>query len=238
MILEEFDRDEFLRRHWQRKPLLIRHSGDPFTDPIDADELAGLACEETIESRIVTRRANDSWQVSHGPFDADTFSGLGEKDWTLLVQAVDQVDPDVARLKSHFEFLPGWRIDDVMVSYACAGGGVGPHFDYYDVFLIQGLGRRHWRIGERCDSNTPLRENTELRLIKEFTSVREVVLEPGDILYLPPRYAHQGTSLDDSLCYSVGFRAPSFAELLQGYVDQICDSLSEDQRFRRPGSVR
>jgi len=234
MILEGFDHDEFLRTYWQRKPLLIRHSGDPFLDPIDPDELAGLACEGVIESRIVTSHSDDNWQLMHGPFKAEAFAGLGEKNWTLLVQAVDQVDPDVALLKSCFDFLPSWRIDDIMVSYACAGGGVGPHFDQYDVFLIQGMGKRHWRIGERCDHSSTLRENTELRLLQKFATVQEVVLEPGDILYLPPRFAHHGTSLGESLCYSVGFRAPSFAELLQGYGDELTDSMNEDERFEDP----
>jgi len=234
MILEGFDHNEFLRTYWQRKPLLIRHTGEPFVDPIDADELAGLACEETIESRIVSRHSDDTWHLSHGPFKAETFPELGNKNWTLLVQAVDQADPDVALLKSYFDFLPGWRIDDVMVSYACTGGGVGPHFDQYDVFLIQGQGSRRWQIGDRCNHSTALREDTELRLLQEFTMEREVVLELGDILYLPPRFAHHGISLDESLCYSIGFRAPSFAELLQGYGDELVDSLSEDERFEDP----
>ena len=234
MILDGFDQDRFLRSYWQRKPLLIKHQGEAFIDPIDADEVAGLACEQEIESRIVTSPDADNWQVSHGPFDVESFSRLGKKDWTLLVQAVDQVDPDVALLRRYFEFLANWRIDDIMVSYACEGGGVGPHFDQYDVFLIQGKGRRRWKIGDRCSSDTALRKNTELRLIKQFEPVREVVLEPGDILYLPPRFAHHGTSIGESLCYSVGFRAPSIAELLLGYSDELSATLSEDQRFEDP----
>ena len=234
MILEGFDSDEFLRRYWQREPLLIKHAGKPFVDPIDPDELAGFACEAAVESRIVSRHSDDNWQVCHGPFDSDRFATMGEKEWTLLVQAVDQLHPDVALLKSHFGFLPGWRIDDIMVSYACDGGGVGPHFDQYDVFLIQGMGRRSWQIGERCDSGTVLRKNTDLRLIQEFSAVQELVLESGDILYLPPRFAHHGTSQGESLCYSVGFRAPSVIELLQGYADELTATLSADQRFEDP----
>ncbi|MBT8145994.1 MAG: cupin domain-containing protein, partial [Gammaproteobacteria bacterium] len=231
MILEGFDHDEFLATYWQRQPLLIKHTGEPFADPIEPDDLAGLACEETVESRIVAKCSDRRWQISHGPFDVADFAGLGEKDWTLLVQAVDQLDPDVALLKGHFDFLPGWRIDDVMVSYASTDGGVGPHYDQYDVFLIQGMGKRRWKIGGRCDSTSPLQEGTELRLLQEFTTVQEVVLEPGDILYLPPRYAHHGISLGESLCYSIGFRAPSFADLLQGFSDELADSLNEDRRF-------
>jgi 50S ribosomal protein L16 3-hydroxylase len=234
MILEGFDQDEFFRTFWQRKPLLIRQAGEAFVDPIGADELAGLACEEAIESRIVIHHSDNEWQLRHGPFDTATFAKLGERNWSLLVQAVDLVDPDVALLKRHFNFLPSWRIDDIMVSYATAGGGVGPHYDQYDVFLIQGKGSRRWQIGARCDSATPLRQNTELRLLQEFGSEQEVVLEPGDILYLPPRFAHFGTALQDSLCYSVGFRAPSYAELLQGYCDELTMTLSEDLRFEDP----
>jgi 50S ribosomal protein L16 3-hydroxylase len=234
MILERFDQDEFLRSYWQRKPLLIRHAGAAFVDPVDADELAGLACEEAVESRIVSHHTDNDWQLSHGPFDSDTFAQLGERNWTLLVQAVDLIDPDVALLKKHFNFLPSWRIDDIMVSYASAGGGVGPHYDQYDVFLIQGRGSRRWQIGDRCDSSTPLRQNTELRLLQEFNSQQEIVLEPGDVLYLPPRFAHYGTALQDSLCYSVGFRAPSYAELLQGYSEELAMTMCEDLRFEDP----
>jgi len=231
MILTEFDHNEFLRTYWQREPLLIKHKGEAFVDPIDADELAGLACEHSIESRIVTHIPDNDWQVRHGPFNAAVFEKLGEHNWTLLVQAVDLADPDVADLKNYFKFLPSWRIDDVMVSFASTGGGVGPHYDQYDVFLIQGKGSRRWQIGERCNSTTPLRNNTEMRLLENFVSRREVVLEPGDILYLPPRIAHHGTALQDSLCYSVGFRAPSFAELLQGFCDEMTTTMSEDLRF-------
>ena len=234
MILDGLDQDGFLRNYWQRKPLLIKGTGAAFNDPVDADELAGLACEEDIESRLVQCRDDEHWQVRHGPFDATVFATLGEKNWTLLVQAVDQEDPQVALLKRYFDFLPNWRIDDIMVSFACDGGGVGPHFDQYDVFLIQGMGQRRWQIGKRCDGNTELREGTELSLIKEFTALDEVLLEPGDVLYLPPRYAHHGKSIGNSLCYSVGFRAASCAELLQGYCHELAQGLSEDQRFEDP----
>jgi 50S ribosomal protein L16 3-hydroxylase len=130
--------------------LLIKNPQQGFVDPIDADELAGLACDSDMEARLVTRTQADSWQLSHGPFATDRFAGLGETNWTLLVQAVDQVHEGVEALKRYFDFLPAWRIDDVMVSYACDGGGVGPHFDQYDVFLIQGRGSRRWKLGQHC----------------------------------------------------------------------------------------
>jgi len=234
MILEGFDHVAFQRDFWQQKPLLIRHTGKPFRDPLEADELAGLSCEAEVESRLVVSDGGRRWQLRQGPFDPVVFSSLGEKNWTLLVQAVDQLEPEVEALKKPFSFLPSWRIDDVMVSYACDGGGVGPHFDHYDVFLIQGQGRRRWQIGQLCDSTSTLRQDTELRILASFQPTAEHVLEPGDILYLPPRIAHQGISLGESLCYSVGFRAPSLAELIQGFTDRLADRLNEDRRYTDP----
>jgi 50S ribosomal protein L16 3-hydroxylase len=234
MILDGFDHAVFLRDYWQQKPLLIRHRGSPFEDPLEADELAGLACEEAVESRLVTGNAGGQWQLCHGPFTPQAFTTLGEKDWTLLVQAVDQLEPEVDALKIPFCFLPTWAIDDVMVSFACDGGSVGPHYDQYDVFLIQGAGRRRWQLGQYCDGSTPLRQDTELRILQDFQPASEYLLETGDILYLPPRIAHYGVSLGESLCYSVGFRAPSLAELIEGLSDKLAEAFDEGQRFIHP----
>lgn len=234
MLLNGFDHASFLRDYWQKKPLLIRHRGAHFVDPIEPDELAGLACEPAMESRLVRRVTPSKWQLQHGPFDSQVFAQLPDADWTLLVQAVDQVVESVEALKQYFSFLPSWRIDDVMISFACAGGGVGPHYDHYDVFLIQGQGSRTWQIGERCDATTALRADTDLSLLKHFRPVAEYVLEPGDILYIPPGFAHHGISRDDSLCYSIGFRAPSQAELIQEFCELLTDSLNEDSRYQDP----
>ena len=230
LFADSFDYEKFLRRYWQQRPLLIRSSGK-FVDPIDPQHLAGLACEAQVESRLVRRRGKSTWSLQHGPLTASDFTRLGRQDWTLLVQAVDLWWPPLQAILQDFRFLPSWRIDDVMVSFATRGGGVGPHFDYYDVFLIQGQGSRRWQLGARCDDQTPLRQNTDLKLLQEFAAQQEYILTPGDMLYVPPGISHHGVSLDDSLCYSVGFRAPSTQEMLQGFSDRVADQFSPDQRF-------
>ena len=177
------------------------------------------------------------WEVRRGPFTEDDFARLPASRWTLLVQAVDQWVPDAAALRAQFGFLPGWRFDDIMVSYATDGGGVGPHFDYYDVFLIQGSGRRRWRIGQQCDAATPLRNDTDLRILKTFRTTEEHVLEPGDMLYLPPGVAHWGIADGECMTWSVGFRAPSHAEIVQEIAAQIAETMPEHQRFGDPGRM-
>ncbi|WP_339488490.1 ribosomal protein uL16 3-hydroxylase [Pseudomonas sp. EL_65y_Pfl2_R95] len=222
---------EFLRDYWQKKPLLVRQAFADFESPISPDELAGLALEEEVESRLVIEHGERPWELRRGPFAEDAFSQLPETDWTLLVQAVDQFVPDVAELMEAFKFLPKWRIDDVMVSFAAPGGGVGPHFDNYDVFLLQGYGRRRWQVGQMCDSNSPLLEHSDLKILAEFAHTEEWVLEPGDMLYLPPLLAHCGTAEDDCMTYSVGFRAPSAAEVLTHFTDFLSQFLPDEERY-------
>ncbi|MBF8730536.1 MULTISPECIES: ribosomal protein uL16 3-hydroxylase [Pseudomonas] len=222
---------EFLRDYWQKKPLLVRQAFPDFESPIDPDELAGLALEEEVESRLVLEHGERPWELRRGPFAEDTFATLPERDWTLLVQAVDQFVPEVAELLEHFRFLPSWRIDDVMVSFAAPGGSVGPHFDNYDVFLLQGHGKRNWKVGQMCDSDSPLLEHTDLRILAEFEQSGEWTLEPGDMLYLPPRLAHYGVAEDDCLTYSVGFRAPSAAEVLTHFTDFLSQFLPDEERY-------
>lgn len=222
---------EFLRDYWQKKPLLVRQAIPDFESPISPDELAGLALEEEVESRLVIEHGERPWELRRGPFAEDAFSQLPEKDWTLLVQAVDQFVPDVAELMEAFKFLPKWRIDDVMVSFAAPGGSVGPHFDNYDVFLLQGYGKRRWQVGQMCDSNSPLLEHSDLKILAEFAHTEEWVLEPGDMLYLPPLLAHCGTAEDDCMTYSVGFRAPSAAEVLTHFTDFLSQFLPDEERY-------
>lgn len=222
---------EFLRDYWQKKPLLIRQAIPDFESPIDADELAGLALEEEVESRIVIEHGERPWELRRGPFAEDTFSTLPARDWTLLVQAVDQFVPEVAELLEHFRFLPSWRIDDVMISFAAPGGSVGPHFDNYDVFLLQGQGKRNWKIGQMCNTESPLLQHADLRILADFEETAEWVLEPGDMLYLPPRLAHYGIAEDDCMTYSVGFRAPSAAEVLTHFTDFLSQYLSDEERY-------
>ena len=222
---------EFLRDYWQKKPLLIRQALPDFESPIDADELAGLALEEEVESRLVIEHGERPWELRRGPFAEDAFSTLPEREWTLLVQAVDQFVPEVAELLEHFRFLPSWRIDDVMISFAAPGGSVGPHFDNYDVFLLQAQGKRNWKIGQMCNSESPLLQHADLRILAEFEESAEWVLEPGDMLYLPPRLAHFGIAEDDCMTYSVGFRAPSAAEVLTHFTDFLSQYLTDEERY-------
>ncbi|MBG6286434.1 MULTISPECIES: cupin domain-containing protein [Pseudomonas] len=234
-LLGGISAEEFLRDYWQKKPLLVRQAIPDFKSPLDPDELAGLALEEMIESRIVVEHGDSPWELRRGPFQEDTFSQMPERDWTLLVQAVDQFIPEVAELLEHFKFLPSWRIDDVMISYAAPGGGVGPHFDNYDVFLLQGHGHRRWKVGQTCDASSPMLPHADLRILAEFEESAEWVLEPGDMLYLPPRIAHYGIAEDDCMTYSVGFRAPSAAEVLTHFTDFLAQFLSDEERYSDAG---
>ncbi|WP_411565372.1 JmjC domain-containing protein [Pseudomonas orientalis] len=222
---------EFLRDYWQKKPLLIRQAIPDFESPIDADELAGLALEEEVESRLVIEHGERPWELRRGPFAEDAFSTLPAREWTLLVQAVDQFVPEVAELLEHFRFLPSWRIDDVMISFAAPGGSVGPHFDNYDVFLLQAQGKRNWKIGQMCNSESALLQHADLRILAEFEESAKWVLEPGDMLYLPPRLAHFGIAEDDCMTYSVGFRAPSAAEVLTHFTDFLAQYLTDEERY-------
>ncbi|WP_171451215.1 ribosomal protein uL16 3-hydroxylase [Pseudomonas aeruginosa] len=226
---------EFLRDYWQRKPLLVRQAIPDFESPLSADELAGLSLEESVESRIVLEHGKTPWEMRRGPFQEEDYQHLPEQDWTLLVQAVDQFVPEVAQLLEQFRFLPSWRIDDVMISYAAPGGGVGPHFDNYDVFLLQGHGRRRWKVGQMCSSDSPLREHADLRILAGFEQSDEWALEPGDMLYLPPRLAHYGIAEDECMTYSIGFRAPSAAEVLTHFTDFLGQFLSDEERYTDAG---
>ncbi|MNO56681.1 50S ribosomal protein L16 arginine hydroxylase [compost metagenome] len=234
-VLGGISADEFLRDYWQKKPLLIRKALPEFNSPLSPDELAGLALEDMIESRIVIEHGDSPWELRRGPFKEEDFKTLPERDWTLLVQAVDQFIPEVAELLEQFRFLPSWRIDDVMISYAAPGGGVGPHFDNYDVFLLQGHGKRRWKIGQTCDADSPLLTHPDLRILAQFDESEEWVLEPGDMLYLPPRIAHYGIAEDDCMTYSIGFRAPSAAEVLTHFTDFLGQFLSDEERYSDAG---
>lgn len=222
---------DFLRDYWQKKPLLIRQAFPDFESPLDPNELAGLALEECIESRIVLEQGEQPWELRRGPFAEDSFSQLPESNWTLLVQAVDQFVPQVQEILEQFRFLPSWRVDDLMISYAAPGGSVGPHFDNYDVFLLQGHGTRRWKIGQMCNSQSPMLEHDSLRILAEFEQSEEWLLEPGDMLYLPPMLAHYGIAEDECMTYSIGFRAPSAAEVLTHFTDFLAQHLPDEERY-------
>jgi 50S ribosomal protein L16 3-hydroxylase len=225
----------FLRDYWQKRPLLIRNAFPDFVPPLTPDDLAGLACEELALSRIVSRdEKRDTWRLRTGPFAESDFAALPESLWTLLVQDVDKWDADVAALLDRFAFLPSWRIDDVMVSYATDGGGVGAHLDQYDVFLLQGIGRRRWRISTDPRAPHDFRDDAELKLLKVFEPTHEWTLDPGDMLYLPPNVPHEGTAVGECMTLSIGMRAPASSELLVEFAEQIAAAMPESQRFADP----
>ncbi|WP_289156458.1 cupin domain-containing protein [uncultured Pseudoalteromonas sp.] len=219
---------EFLNQYWQKKPLLIKQGFTDFQDPIEAEELAGLAMEESIESRIVTNHNND-WQAYQGPFE--DFEKLTEQHATLLVQAVDHWHSDAAQLLQPFRFIPNWRIDDLMISYSTPKGGVGPHLDQYDVFIIQGQGKRHWRVGLPDPTLKQFAQNKKLLQVEQFEAVIDCILEPGDILYIPPGCPHEGYAIENALNYSVGFRAPNQQDLFSSFADHVIDTDSGQKRY-------
>ncbi|GJM12991.1 MAG: cupin [Pseudohongiella sp.] len=227
----DFDSADFLSRCWQKQPIFLPKLIPHFQDSLSAEELAGLACEELVESRIVTESKKNDWRLRNGPFEESDFTCLPDSNWTLLVQAVDQWVDDVADIKALFNFIPSWRIDDIMISFAAQGGSVGPHYDYYDVFLLQGKGERNWKVGEACNSDSELVSGAELRLLKDFEATMEFNLSAGDALYIPPRFAHWGTATSDSLCYSIGFRAPSVSEMIEGFSDFVSREQDPAQRY-------
>jgi 50S ribosomal protein L16 3-hydroxylase len=228
--------ETFLARYWQKRPLLIRAMlGSEFIAPITPNDLAGLACEPYALARLICHEPKrDRWSVETGPFEEARFATVPKSHWTLLVQDVDKWDRDVAALLGHVAFLPRWRIDDIMISYAVEGGSVGAHVDQYDVFLIQGLGTRRWLIDVDPGAPKDFRPDVELKQLERFTPSHNWVLAPGDALYLPPGVPHHGIALDECLTLSIGMRAPSEAELLVELSDQVAEGLDEAQRYADP----
>jgi 50S ribosomal protein L16 3-hydroxylase len=242
-LLGRLSAREFLARYWQKRPLVVRGAWPRFTDPVSASDLFRLAAREDCESRLVIRdRAR--WRLEHGPLGASRARKLPAHRWTLLVQGLNHFVPDADRLMRAFRFVPYARLDDLMASYAAPGGGVGPHFDSYDVFLLQGRGRRRWRISRQRDLHLDAR--APLKVLRRFRADEEWVLGPGDMLYLPPGIAHEGTALESCLTYSIGFRAPSTHELAAGFLGFLGDRLDLPERryadpdlrpSRRPAAI-
>lgn len=232
---------DFLRDYWQQRPLLIRNAFADFRSPLSPEDLAGLACEEGVLARIVAHepgsdaRPGERWMLRHGPFPEALFPSLPQHDWTLLVQDVDKWDADVAAVLQSFDFLPRWRIDDIMVSFAAPGGSVGAHVDQYDVFLLQAQGQRRWQIDDRPDPPLHVRLDTELKLLQRFKPNHEWLLGPGDMLYLPPGVPHHGVAEDACLTFSIGMRAPSAVELLGDFVDTLAEEADESLRYGDAG---
>lgn len=235
--LGSIDTERFLSEFWQRKPCLFRGA---FPDPIDvvsADELAGMACEEGIESRLlISDPLSGAFELRQGPFAEELFQELPKSHWTLLIQGVDLWLSDASDLLERFKFIPNWKLDDLMISFATQGGGVGPHYDNYDVFIIQTQGRRRWEIGGSYrEHSSEFLADQPVRILKHWQPEQIWELEPGDMLYIPPRVGHNGIALtDDCINYSVGYRAPHAAEMLE-HLSQYCANHSPDElRYSDP----
>nr|WP_315494622.1 cupin domain-containing protein [uncultured Rhodoferax sp.] len=219
----------FMQRHWQKKPLVIRQAIPGFAPLLDRAELLDLAAQEEVESRLVVQasaKGAAGWRFKHGPFARKALPPFKQAGWTLLVQGVDLHDERLHALMNQFRFVPDARLDDVMISYATDGGGVGPHFDSYDVFLLQAHGRRRWRIGRQKDLS--LQPDMPLKILANFEPEEEFVLEPGDMLYLPPKYAHDGIADGECMTYSIGFRSPDRAELAQEILQRLAEQAVDE----------
>ena len=222
-----------MRRHWQRKPLLVRGAFPRMSDPLSAREVLALAGSRDAVSRLVQRRGA-RWSLEHGPFPARRFKQLPRRGWTVLVQDANHFSARAEELLARFDFVPHARVDDVMVSYAVPGGGVGPHVDSYDVFLVQGSGRRRWQISAQRDhSFVP---GLDLKILERFEPDEEWVLEAGDMLYLPPGVAHNGVAESECLTWSIGFRAPSDRELVAAFLDYLHERAGPAGRYADPGA--
>jgi 50S ribosomal protein L16 3-hydroxylase len=217
----------FMKRHWQKKPLLVRQAITNFRPLLDRGELFELASCEDVQARMVIREQGETpgWRFKHGPFERRALPALKRPGWTILLQGVDLHCEAVHDLMNKFRFVPDARLDDLMISYATDGGGVGPHFDSYDVFLLQAQGRRRWRIGRQKDLS--LQPDVPLKILSQFVPEQEFVLEPGDMLYLPPRYAHDGVAVGECMTYSIGFRQPSRGELARELLQRLAEDAED-----------
>jgi len=228
-LLGGLDAAAFLRDYWQKKPLLIRQAIPDFQGLLSREALFALAARDDIESRLIQHGRN-KWKMDRGPIDQ--VPPLAQKNWTLLVQGVNLHDDAVDALMRQFDFVPDTRLDDLMISYATKDGGVGAHFDSYDVFLLQASGHRRWRIGAQQDLT--LAQGLPLKILANFQPEQEFVLGPGDMLYLPPQYAHEGVALDECMTYSIGFRAPSYQELGEAFLASMMDTIELPGRYADP----
>ena len=224
--------EQFMRRHWQKEPLVVR-GAVPSIRPLSRAQLFALAADDDVESRLIVRRGRNGWTLKHGPFARSALPPLKRPNWTLLVQGVDLHDDAAYALVQSFRFVPDARLDDLMISWASDGGGVGPHFDSYDVFLLQAHGRRRWRIGRTRDAS--LDPNAPLKILRRFVPEQELVLDAGDMLYLPPQWAHDGVAVGPNcMTYSIGMRAPQRGELAAELVARLADSLDDTTLYRDP----
>ncbi len=234
-VIANFDPDHFLQEYWQKKPLLIRQAFTKNIPALDIETLLGLGCEEGVESRLVMEETQPPfWQLQKGPFAESMFATLPQTHWTLLVQGLNKLLPEFDDFLQYFDFIPSWRLDDIMASYAAPQGSVGPHVDQYDVFLLQASGIRKWMIHQQPISDDDFLPDLPMAILNTFSPEQEWILEAGDMLYLPPGVAHYGIGMDDCMTFSIGFRAPSHAELLTDYIDENIALLPESLRYTDP----
>ncbi len=230
--LRQFDVDDFLAHYWQQKPLVIRQAIADFELPLSPEELAGLACEPGVHCRLVQEQEDDSpWLLRYGPFNESDFTSLPESHYSLLVSDCEKWIPQLNELVDQFRFLPSWRIDDLMISYAPDQGSVGPHVDEYDVFLLQGMGERRWYYSENRLESPALIADIDLAILAEASFDCEVVLQPGDMLYLPPGVAHHGVAEGPCMTCSIGFRAPSLAEIMESVLQEAEQQNLSSRRY-------
>lgn len=230
-ILGGITAEQFLAEYWQKKPLLVRNALPEIADLLEPNDVMELALDENITARLIKQKDKDpnQWSVKSSPLIKADFQKM-PKLWTLLVQAVDHYSFDLAELWKKFPFIPQWRRDDIMVSYAPKGGSVGKHFDFYDVFLVQGYGHRRWQLGQMCDAESEFVAGQPLKLLPEMDVNFDEVLAPGDLLYVPPGLSHYGVAEDECLTYSFGFRMPNVAEMM----DRVSDKFAVDQLLKNP----
>ena len=231
----ELSPDQFLSEYWHKQPLLVRNAWPGFETPLKPDDFMTLSSREDALSRLIVENPeSDDWDVSEGPFERSTFDSMPDAHWTLLIQEVDRLVPEVRDMLKAVSSIPNWRLDDVMISYAANGGGVGAHIDNYDVFLIQGFGQRRWQINTTPVVEEVLVEDLEISILADFEPDRDWVLNPGDMLYLPPRVAHFGVALGPCMTYSIGCRAPSKQEVLGAVLEQVLLETDPDERYADP----
>ncbi|MES0327268.1 MAG: cupin domain-containing protein [Gammaproteobacteria bacterium] len=225
----------FMEKYWQKKPLLVRQAFPDFESPISADELAGIACEEEVNSRIVMEKDGEHpWFPMFGPMSEEIYSSMPETHWSLIVNDLEKYLPELSWIVDRFRFIPEWRLDDLMISYAADQGSVGPHIDLYDVFILQGQGQRRWQINTQPVAKDNQVKGTPLRIQNNFQAEEEWIVEPGDMLYMPPGVSHHGVSLGESLSYSIGFRATSHADLVNEFIGHITQNLSPKLTYQDP----
>ncbi|MUK70204.1 cupin domain-containing protein [Aliivibrio fischeri] len=227
-----FSLQEFLSEYWQKKPVIIKGGFENFQDPVTPEELAGLTLENDVDSRFISN-ANNEWKAEHGPLSEELYETLGETNWSIIVQAANHWLEGAAALFTPFKQMPNWLFDDIMISYSVPHGGVGPHIDQYDVFIIQGQGKRHWRVGDIGEYQEEHRHSA-LKQITGFEPIIDQILEPGDILYIPPGFPHDGYALEPSMSYSAGFRSPKEQELISNFADFIIENEKGDVHYHNP----